>query len=90
MKITIPKTEIRLSKKSPKLKTIYLDMDETLIHCDENMSNYTVKLDFPIDNGGTISVKYFIKIGRSENQAVLSAISRITFKYLLSDYFYRK
>lgn len=26
--------EIKLAKKSPKLKTIYLDLDETLIHCD--------------------------------------------------------
>lgn len=29
-----PAKEIKLSKKNPKLKTIFLDLDETLIHCD--------------------------------------------------------
>lgn len=29
-----PSKEIKLSKKNPKLKTIFLDLDETLIHCD--------------------------------------------------------
>jgi predicted secreted acid phosphatase len=40
--------DIKLSKKNPKLKTVCLDLDETLIHCDENSNNYTVKLDFPV------------------------------------------
>ena len=31
-------------------------MDETLIHCDEGSTNYTVKLNFPIEGGGTIAV----------------------------------
>lgn len=30
------------------MKTIFLDLDETLIHCDEASTNYTVKLNFPI------------------------------------------
>jgi hypothetical protein len=50
--------EIKLAKKNPKLKTIYLDLDETLIHCDEMSSNYTVKLDFPVEGGATVSVLY--------------------------------
>lgn len=39
-----PAREIKLHKKNPSLKTVYLDMDETLIHCDESSNNYTVKL----------------------------------------------
>jgi hypothetical protein len=27
-----------------------------LIHCDENTNNYTVKLDFPVEGGNTVSV----------------------------------
>ena len=49
--------EIKLVKKNPKLKTVYLDLDETLIHCDEMSNNYTVKLDFPVEGGTTISVR---------------------------------
>ena len=29
-----PPREIKLAKKNPRLKTIFLDLDETLIHCD--------------------------------------------------------
>lgn len=31
-------------------------MDECLIHCDEHSTNNALVLDFPIDEGGTISV----------------------------------
>lgn len=48
--------EIKLPKKNPKFKTVFLDLDETLIHCDENATNYTVKLDFPVDGGSIVSV----------------------------------
>lgn len=48
LKFSQPSREIKLNKKNPKFKTIYLDLDETLIHCDENSNNYTVKLDFPV------------------------------------------
>ena len=34
MKPKVPQKEIKLSKKNPKFKTIFLDMDETLMHCD--------------------------------------------------------
>ena len=56
MKINKPSREIKLHKVNPKHKTVFLDLDETLIHCDENSSNYTVKLNFPIEGGSTISV----------------------------------
>ena len=45
-----------MPKKNPKFKTIFLDLDETLIHCDEASTNYTVKLNFPIESGGSIQV----------------------------------
>lgn len=61
-----PPREIKLPKKNPKLKTIYLDLDETLIHCDEMSSNYTVKLDFPVEGGSTISVREAIYRQASE------------------------
>lgn len=56
MKVGKPAREIKLHKKNPKHKTVYLDLDETLIHCDENSSNYTVRLNFPVDGGGNIAV----------------------------------
>ena len=56
---TSPTKEIKLSKKNPKFKTIFLDLDECLIHCDESAVNYTVKLNFPIEGGGTIPVHIF-------------------------------
>ena len=49
-----PKKSIKLEKKSAFKKTIYLDLDETLIHTDERSQSYSVKLTFPIDNGGSI------------------------------------
>lgn len=55
MKPSAPR-EIKLGKKNPKLKTVYLDLDETLIHCDEMSNNYTVKLDFPVEGGAIIAV----------------------------------
>ena len=36
VKIPVPRKEIKLEKKSAHKKTIYLDLDETLIHTDEN------------------------------------------------------
>ena len=56
IKASSPTKEYKLSKKNPKFKTIFLDLDETLIHCDEDSTNYTVKLNFPIEGGGTIAV----------------------------------
>lgn len=56
LKVNQPSRELKLPKKNPKLKTVYLDLDETLIHCDEQSNNYTVKLDFPVEGGSTISV----------------------------------
>jgi predicted HAD superfamily phosphohydrolase YqeG len=41
---SMPKEEIKLAKKNPKFKTVFLDLDETLVHCDENAKSYTVKL----------------------------------------------
>lgn len=51
-----PKKQLNLSKKNPEFKTIFLDLDETLIHCDERSNNYTVKLNFPLERGGIIAV----------------------------------
>ena len=34
LKLEEPK-QIKLSKKNPSFKTIFLDLDETLVHCDE-------------------------------------------------------
>ena len=34
IKIPTPRKEIKLPRKNPNFKTVYLDMDETLIHCD--------------------------------------------------------
>jgi hypothetical protein len=47
---------MKLPKKNSNFKTIFLDLDETLIHCDEHSNNYTVKLNFPLENGGTLAV----------------------------------
>lgn len=55
MRLNPPK-EIKLHKRNPKFKTIFLDLDETLIHCDEASTNYTVKLNFPVEGGGIIAV----------------------------------
>jgi hypothetical protein len=65
--------EVKLPKKNPKFKTVYLDLDETLIHCDENTNNYTVKLDFPVEGGTTVSV--FLAICRQASECVLIARS---------------
>lgn len=43
-----PEKQIKLSKKNPEFKTIFLDLDECLIHCEEETKNYTVRLNFPI------------------------------------------
>ena len=48
IKIVKPKQKITLEKKTNFKKTIYLDLDETLIHTDETAENYSVKLKFPI------------------------------------------
>lgn len=56
IKLPQPKKELKLPKKNPALKTVFLDLDETLIHCDENSNNYTVKLNFPLDRGGHLAV----------------------------------
>lgn len=53
--------EMKLAKKNPKFKTVFLDLDETLIHCDENATNYTVKLDFPVDGGSIVSVHILLR-----------------------------
>lgn len=66
-KVPAPKKVLSLSKKNPDFKTIFLDLDETLIHCDERSSNYTVKLNFPIEKGGVISVLFCNYSGRREN-----------------------
>lgn len=34
IKIPEPSKTINIPKKNPKFKTIFLDLDETLIHCD--------------------------------------------------------
>lgn len=49
-----PKKHIKLEKKSQFKKTIYLDLDETLIHTDERSNSFSVKLTFPIETGGSI------------------------------------
>lgn len=48
IKIPQPKKEFKLPKKNLSLKTIFLDMDETLIHTDEASNIYSVKLNFPL------------------------------------------
>ena len=35
-------------------------MDETLIHTDEASNSYTVKLNFPLERGGTLAVSLII------------------------------
>ena len=56
IKIPTPRKEIKLPRKNPNFKTVYLDMDETLIHCDETSNIYTVKLNFPLERGGVLAV----------------------------------
>jgi ABC-type uncharacterized transport system substrate-binding protein len=56
IKIPNPRKHINLSRKDPSLKTIFLDLDETLVHCDENSNHYTVKLNFPLERGGMLAV----------------------------------
>jgi len=34
IKINHPRKELKLAKKNPNFKTVFLDLDETLIHCD--------------------------------------------------------
>lgn len=53
-KLLKPKININLQKKSKFKKTIYLDLDQTLIHTDETSNNYSVKLKFPIQSGDYI------------------------------------
>ena len=61
IKPNAPAKEIKLAKRNPKFKTIFLDLDETLVHCDENDSHHcTARLNFPIEGGGTIAVKYLL------------------------------
>jgi len=48
IKITHPRKQINLPRNTPHKKTVFLDMDETLIHCDEHSQQYTVKLNFPL------------------------------------------
>ena len=56
IQLPAPAREIKLAKKNPKHKTVCLDLDECLIHCDELSNNYTIKLDFPIEGGLTVAV----------------------------------
>ena len=72
LKFASPAREIKLAKKNPKFKTVFLDLDETLIHCDENSNNYTVKLDFPIEGGNIVSVFIIFYTGRSKSSTTLS------------------
>jgi hypothetical protein len=58
IKVPQPKKEVKLNRKNPNFKTVFLDLDETLIHCDENSNNYTVKLNFPLERGGTLAVSF--------------------------------
>ncbi len=55
-----PGKEVKLHKKNPKFKTVFLDLDETLVHCDETAEIYTVKLDFPVEGGHIVSVIFYL------------------------------
>ena len=70
-KVPNPKKTLTLYKKNPDFKTIFLDLDETLIHCDERSNNYTVKLNFPLDKGGIIAVNILLSSGWSQNKKLL-------------------
>jgi|688.fasta_scaffold62884_1 hypothetical protein len=35
-------------------------MDETLIHTDEASNSYSVKLNFPLERGGVLAVRYHL------------------------------
>ena len=73
----MPKKEFKLEKKSKFKKTIYLDMDETLIHTDERSQSYSVKLTFPIDNGMKIQAGVRIRPYCKEFLEQLSQIAEI-------------
>lgn len=75
-KVPAPKKVMNLPKKNPDFKTIFLDLDETLIHCDERSNNYTVKLNFPIDKGGIIAVIFILFSGRSQDPQLLQIVFR--------------
>lgn len=65
-----------------------MDLDETLIHCDESSTNYTVKLNFPIEGGGTIAVISWIYLGRNPGETFLSLIHSVTLYFCRSYYLY--
>jgi hypothetical protein len=79
---------ITLAKKNPKFKTIYLDLDETLIHCDEATNNYTVKLNFPIEGGAVISVNFYLILGWDKSEAILPGIFRRALIVRRNNYLY--
>lgn len=53
-KVASPRKQIKLDKKSKFKKTVYLDLDETLIHTDERSTQNSIILSFPIETGGVI------------------------------------
>lgn len=71
IKIARPRKDIKLARKDPSLKTVFLDLDETLIHCDEHSNNYSVKLNFPLERGGVLAVP--VLLPRLELESVPSA-----------------
>ena len=60
IKVPTPRKHIKLNQKDHNMKTIFLDMDETLIHCDETSNNYSVKLNFPLERGGFLAVNHYL------------------------------
>lgn len=90
IKINHPRKEIKLSKKSSDFKTIYLDMDETLIHCDERSNNYTVKLNFPLEKGGILAVNIFLILGRNKGAPLLPIIPEIAILIRINNNLYCK
>lgn len=56
---------------------MFLDLDETLIHCDEMSSNYTVKLDFPVEGGAIISAGIRIRPHCTDFLRELSSLAEI-------------
>lgn len=79
---------IKLSKKNPSFKTIFLDLDETLVHCDEESNNYTVKLNFPIEGGGIISVCFSVIVGWNQDKTLLPIVPEVTVFHCGDHYFY--
>ena len=66
IRLNPPAKQISLSRKNQNFKTIFLDLDETLIHCDENAHrNATVRLNFPVEGGRMISVNFLNYTGGS-------------------------